>query len=78
MTKDEEINLFKDIQSGDGVDRQEFPNGMKGTMAKQCWDDPLFTYGIEYGALIVLRKIYDITVEDLTYNKERVDERHLE
>ena len=29
-----------------------------GRMAESCWDDPLFTYGIEYGILIAVSKIF--------------------
>ena len=27
-------------------------------IAKKCWDDPMFTYGLEYGILIAVWAIY--------------------
>ena len=29
-----------------------------GQIAKDMWHDPLFTYGIEYGILIAVKKIF--------------------
>jgi len=29
-----------------------------GRMAEGVWNDPLFTYGIEYGILIAIKKIF--------------------
>lgn len=69
MTRAEAIKWFKDIQSGQGVDRSDFPDDMKGNVAKQVWDDSDFTYGIEYGVLIALRKMFGITTDDLRDKK---------
>jgi len=30
-----------------------------GRIAKDCWNNEMFTYGIEYGILIALAKLYD-------------------
>lgn len=66
MTRDKAIKWFKEIQGGSGVDRSKFPNKMKGAIAKKLWDeDPIFSYGIEYGILIALREIYKITDDDI-------------
>jgi len=49
--------IIEDIQSGRkkmGVMRDLFPESMKGSMAKRYWNDSMFTYGMEYGALVVL------------------------
>ena len=54
--------LFSDIQSGGGKlgeITKQFPDAMKGNMAKQFWIDPKFTYGVEYGALIVLNHLME-------------------
>ena len=54
--------LIEDIQTGG--DRiwemsNNFPDSMKGTIAKNLWSDSTFTYGIEYGALIVLNHLLE-------------------
>lgn len=56
------IKLFQDIQGGRGVRDffGDFP--YKGEFAE--WT-PDFSLGCEYGMLIMLRKIYDITNDDL-------------
>lgn len=49
--------IIDDIQRGGNrmaIMRTLFPENMKGSMAKQYWHDSMFTYGVEYGALIVL------------------------
>lgn len=65
MNKEEAIKWFKEIQGGFGVDRTTFPNTMKGEVAKSLWEDSIFSYGIEYGALIALRTAFGITEDDL-------------
>ena len=65
MNKTEAILWFKTIQSVYGINRDSFPKEMKGEIACVLWDDNNFTYGLEYGALIALQKIYNITTEDL-------------
>lgn len=64
MTKQEAIKWFKEITSGTGVDRFQFPDNMKGSTAKKLWNDSTFTYGIEYGVLIALHEIYKFKKED--------------
>ncbi len=63
--KDQAIKWFKRIQNGSGVDTSIFPDILKGSIARDKWGDSLFTYGIEYGVLIALIKIFDIKLEDL-------------
>ena len=65
MTKPEAIKWFKEIQGGAGVDRVDFPDSMKGEVAKAVWNDTEFGYGMEYGVLFALRGVFDITAEDL-------------
>lgn len=65
MTRDEAIAVIKAIQRGEGVDRSQFPDEMKGNIARKHWNDGLFTLGIEYGAMIVLMRTFDIRLEDL-------------
>lgn len=52
--------LISDIQSRRGKLRElkdRFPDDMKGSIAKQYWNDDLFSYGMEYGALIILNHL---------------------
>jgi len=54
--------LFSDIQNGGGKLGEltnQFPEAIKGFMAKQNWNNPKFTYGIEYGALIILNHLLE-------------------
>jgi len=54
--------LISDIQGGGerlGEIKDHFPDDMKGSIAKQYWDDSTFTYGIEYGALIILNHLLE-------------------
>jgi len=53
------------IQNGEGVDRTQFPESMKGEIAKKYWDDSLFTYGIEYGVILALMEVFGIGEKDL-------------
>lgn len=63
MTREEAVRWFKEIRAGSGVYRADFPDAMKGTLAKQHWDDPVFLLGVEYGVLIALKKIFGIVVD---------------
>ena len=57
MKKKEIKALIDDITSGGdklGVMTRDFPDSMKGKIAKSIWDDDKFSYGREYGALIIL------------------------
>ena len=58
MTKEQAYEWYKAIQHGDGVDRDSFPEDQRGSIAQWKWNDPTFTYGIEYGALIAIRRIF--------------------
>lgn len=54
--------LISDIQSGGeklGKMKDHFPDDMKGSIARQYWNDSTFDYGIEYGALIILNHLLE-------------------
>mgnify|MGYP001570451171 CR=1 FL=1 len=44
---------IEDVQSGT-FDRSEFPEELKGEMAKTCWNNDYFSYGMEYGYLLAM------------------------
>jgi len=65
-TKAEVIAKIKAIQSGGGVKRDSFPDSMKGEIPKAHWDDGLFTLGLEYGYMIALMDVFEITEGEIT------------
>jgi hypothetical protein len=59
------ISIIKDIQKGSGIDREVIPESVRGEIAKNKWNDATFTYGMEYGAIAILMKMFEITEKDL-------------
>lgn len=71
MTKAEAIEWFKEITSGAGVDRDEVLEVLqRGSTAIAVWNDGTFTLGIEYGVLIALIKVFNLTAADLDPPRE--------
>ena len=64
MNKKDAIKLIKKIQNGK-FDRNEIADIPKGELAKKYWNDALFAFGMEYGAILIIMKIFDITKKDL-------------
>lgn len=46
-----------DIQNGEYQGRYNFPETMRGEIAKDLWNDPKFSYGMEYGCLQAMVEI---------------------
>ena len=68
MTDQEAIEKIKMIQSGESNSRMDFPEKLKGNIAKRVWDDSDFSYGFEYGEIYGLMQAFDIEViKDLGY-----------
>ena len=65
ITKEQAIKIFHEIQNGAGVDRQNFPDILKGSIPRKWWDDVEFSLGVEYGFLIALQDLFGITLDDL-------------
>lgn len=65
MNKEQAIQKIKKIQSGHGSTRHDFPDEMKGRIAKYLWNSCDFSYGFEYGEIHGLMKSFDIKKEDL-------------
>ena len=63
MNKSDAIKEIKNIQTG-GFDRNkiEVP---KGLQAIRYWDDSMFSYGMEYGAIHALMVSFDISMDEL-------------
>ena len=65
MDREQAIKEIKEITGGAGVDRDRYPNGMRGRFAQSLWDDGAFTLGIEYGYVLALMDAYSITESEL-------------
>jgi len=64
MDKAQSITLIKEIQDGK-FDRNEI-DVPRGNTAEVFWNDPMFSYGMEYGAILAIMKIFDINKKDLS------------
>ncbi len=65
MNQQQAINWIKEIQSGK-FDRREMKDKMPlGTIAERNWHNGQFAYGMEYGAILAIMKIFDLTKDDL-------------
>lgn len=66
MDATEAKRRIKLIQSGHVPDRRQFPDNMKGSLARDHWDGTsqeslMFQYGLEYGYLIAMLDIVNGT-----------------
>lgn len=67
MTKEQAIEWYKQIQSGQGVNRSKYLKEFDiGRVAERLWNDGIFTLGVEYGALIAIVTIFGLTEEDVS------------
>jgi len=65
ISKEQAINKIKDIQNN-GLDSIEVLKDIpRGIMALNLWNDVTFKFGIEYGAIIMLMRIFNIKKEEL-------------
>lgn len=64
MNKQQAIDSIQYIRK-QGVDRSSFPDSMKGALARDNWDDPRFTLGMEYGFMLALMGAFEITETDI-------------
>jgi hypothetical protein len=44
---------------------EQFPDNMKGSIAKDNWNNTMFRYGCEYGMLSYIIYFFNITEDDL-------------
>ena len=74
MTREQALQLFNDIPNGSYPYRNWYASKFPvGEVARACWNDPMFTYGIEYGMLIALAQAFDITPEELGFDTDGID-----
>jgi len=68
MTRKQAIEWYRAIQNDAGTFsvRKEYREKFGiGNIAEMLWNDGSFTYGMEYGILIAIAKIFDLTKSDL-------------
>lgn len=67
MTKEEAIKWYKQIpEYGTYEERSEYKEKFgAGTVAKRLWNQGEFTLGLEYGILIAIARIFDLTPDDV-------------
>jgi len=65
VNKQEAIKEIHSVQRGGGCKLSQFPDNLKGRLAKHRWDEIDFGYGAEYGYIWALMRAFDITKEDL-------------
>jgi hypothetical protein len=63
MEKEDIIALIQQIQNG-GWNRH-VPTCPKSEMAERHWNESLFSYGMEYGAIVVLMQVFSISASEL-------------
>ena len=65
FNKQAAIRFIKAIQNGE-LDRYEnLDNFPRSNMAIEYWDNHMFSYGMEYGAIMALMKVYNIQKDEL-------------
>lgn len=66
LSRADAIAWYQAITGGEGVDRNSVLDVLeRGALAEKHWNDALFTYGIEYGVLIALISVFDLTNEEV-------------
>ena len=75
FSKADAIARIKDIQSGNPPDRygNQHLLAIRGQIARDYWNEAVFTYGMEYGQIGALMDAFDITVEDLGFRPGVLD-----
>ena len=60
MNKEQGINWIKEIQNGK-FNRDDMKNEIPlGRIAEKLWDDTTFGYGMEYGIITAIIKVFNI------------------
>lgn len=62
FNREQAIKKIKEIRNGSGLNREQFPDEAKGSIAKDFWNSCEFTLGAEYGYIIALMEAFDIEI----------------
>lgn len=66
MNELEAITELKNLIRGEGLERDKYLDFLpRGSIAIKLWDDPKFVLGLEYGAMIMLIKAFNIIKKDI-------------
>ncbi len=65
MMQNEAIEKIRAIRNGRGINRDAYPEEMRGRLASELWKSPDFSYGMEYGYILALMDAFYICPEDL-------------
>ena len=65
IDKEQAINKIKNIQNNGLNDTEVLKNIPKRMIFIRLWNDVIFRFGIEYGAIIMLMRIFNIKKEEL-------------
>lgn len=72
VSKQDAINTIRRIRGGEGgcnsgtpQQRRDFPESMKGSIARDQWDNTEFSFGFEYGYIAGLMFAFGLTTDDL-------------
>ena len=68
VNKEDAIKLFRAIQNGRGTGdfKETYAETLpRGCLAERVWHNSEFSYGIEYGILIALSKVFELTTGDI-------------
>jgi DNA ligase (NAD+) len=65
VKKEKAIQIIKDIRSGTVIERDHFPESLKGDMAKKHWNNNLLIMGMHYGVILALIDIFKLDEKDL-------------
>lgn len=65
INKKQAIEWIKSIKDGCGINNNKIPFKLRDPDAQQFWDRPIFSLGMEYGYILCLIDLFEITVEDL-------------
>jgi len=72
MDANEAQRRIKLIQSSTSLNRDNLPESMRGSLAKDLWNDHTFDYGMEYGYLLAMFDIVNGT-DSVTPAEENAD-----
>jgi hypothetical protein len=60
LNRKEAIAKIHEIQTSFGLDVSLYPKIMCGSIAREYWEDSIFSLGMEYGYIYALLQIFDI------------------
>ena len=72
MTKLDAIQKIFKVQNGEF--KREIPKEILDQWEAECWTDPKFSFGMEYGYIQGLMEAFDLTFDDIKEVHDRMKE----